>query len=310
VRRVLDDPSYAENFNLIRQAQLAITYYNFATCIQPEENCPEAGTPDGVSPTANLAFRQALSHAINKEQFVELTFGGTGAVANSFVMPGLLGYQGDDFAGPYPFDTTAAAAAMQTALDEMGIEADPATAECDDACQATARVAKLGQISIGYNSDAGHLPRAVNLAEQWRTGLGFGEGQFELIGTDFPTFLQQRQAGTYMVSRNGWGADFPHPHNQLDGLFTCGGTNNDQQWCNEAFDEALREGARTTDQDAQDQIYRDAELMMLQEAPMIPLRFGEVVNLVSKNVSGMVTTSSDHQNPGDNFYENITVAAQ
>ena len=170
LRRVLDDPSYAENYTLIQQAQQAITYYGFATCIQPADACPTSdGTADGRSPTSNQNFRIALTHAIDKQQFIDLTFGGTGQIANSFVMPGLLGYQGDDFAGPYPFDPALAAAAMQTALDEMGIEADPATPDCDDACQATARVNKLGALTFGYNSNAGHLPRVVNLAEQWRT---------------------------------------------------------------------------------------------------------------------------------------------
>ena len=310
VRRVLDDPTYAENYTLIRKADLGITYYNFATCIKPANACPSSdGTEDGRSPTANQNFRIALTHAIDKEQFRQLTFGGTGQIANSFVMPGLLGYQGDDFAGPYPFDVDAANAAMQLALDELGVEADPATDDCDDACQAAARVNKLGTITVGYNSDAGHLPRAVNLVEQWRTKLGFAEGQFQLTGTDFPTFLQQRQAGTYMVSRNGWGADFPHPHNQLDGLFTCGGTNNDQQWCNEEFDALLLQGAQETDQAEQDRIYREAEALMLAEAPMLPLRFGESVALVQPWVTGYVATSSDAQNPGDKYYETITVAA-
>ncbi len=216
LRRVLADPTYAENYELIQQEQLAITYYGFATCIEPAENCPPSdGTADGRSPTANLNFRIALTQAINKQQFIDLTFGGTGGIANSFVMPGLLGSDPDY--NPYPFDPAAARERMQLALDELGVVADPATEDCDDACQAAARVNKLGTISMGYNSNAGHLPRVVNLAEQWRVNLGFTEAQFQLIGSDFSTFLQQRQAGLYMVSRNGWGADFPHPDNQLRG---------------------------------------------------------------------------------------------
>jgi ABC-type oligopeptide transport system substrate-binding subunit len=301
LRRVLDDPTYAENYELIQQAQQAITYYGFATCVQPADACPPSdATNDGRSPTANLNFRIALTQAINKQQFIDLTFGGTGQIANSFVMPGLLGYQGDDYAGPYPFDPAAATAAMDAALAEMEV--------ADNDGDGAVTAADLGTLTIGYNSNAGHLPRVVNLAEQWRTNLGFTEEQFQLIGSDFATFLQQRQAGEYHVSRNGWGADFPHPHNQLSGLFTCGGTNNDEQWCDEAFDALLEEGARTTDATAQDDIYRRAEQIMLEAAVMLPLRFGNVTYLVQPWVQGLTPTASDHQNIGDSFYETITIA--
>ena len=308
LRRVLDDPTYAENYTLEQQAQLAITYYGFATCIEPEDACPPSdATNDGRSPTANENFRIALTQAVDKQLFIDLTFAGTGAIANSFVMPGLLGSDPDY--NPYPFDPTEAAARMQTALDELGIEAaDAATEECDDACQATARVQKLGTITMGYNSNAGHLPRVVNLAEQWRTNLGFDEAQFDLIGSDFATFLQQRQAGEYTVSRNGWGADFPHPDNQLRGLFTCGGTNNDEQWCDPAFDDLVNQGAQAVDSAEQDQLYRDAQRILLDAAAILPLRFGLTTYLVQPWVNGIQATSSDHQNIGDVFLEGITIS--
>lgn len=299
LRRVLDDPTYAENYVLTSQEQLAITYYGYATCIEPATACPTSdGTADGRSPTSNLNFRIALTHAINKQQFIDLTFGGTGGIANSFVMPGLLGSDPDY--NPYPNDPDLANAAMALALTELGV----VDTNADEAVTA----ADVGNISIGYNSNAGHLPRAVNLAEQWRTALGFDEAQFTLTGTDFATFLQQRQAGEYMVSRNGWGADFPHPDNQLRGLFTCGGTNNDEQWCDPAFDDLVNTGAQTVDTATQDQLYRDAQRILLDAAAMLPLRFGLTTYLVQPWVQGLMPTASDHQNTGDVFLENITIA--
>ena len=301
LRRVLDDPTYAENYELIQQAQLAITYYGFGTCIEPEDSCaPSDATADGRAPTANQNFRIALTQATNKQQFIDLTFGGTGGIANSFVMPGLLGSDPDY--NPYPFDADAANAAMATALTELGIE--DTVGDGDGVTAADA-----GRITIGYNSNAGHLPRAVNLAEQWRANLGFTEEQFDLIGTDFATFLQQRQAGEYMVSRNGWGADFPHPDNQLRGLFTCGGTNNDEQWCDPAFDALVNQGATAVETADQDQLYRDAQRILLDAAAMLPLRFGLTTYLVQPWVQGIQATPSDHQNIGDVFLENLSIGA-
>jgi oligopeptide transport system substrate-binding protein len=300
LRRVLDDPTYSENYTLTQQETLAITYYGFATCIEPPDACPaNDATADGKSPTSNQNFRIALTQAVNKQLFIDLTFAGTGGIANSFVMPGLLGSDPDY--NPYPFDVEAANAAMATALTELGIE--------DNNGDGEVTAADAGTITIGYNSNAGHLPRAVNLAEQWRTNLGFDEAQFDLIGTDFATFLQQRQAGVYAISRNGWGADFPHPDNQLRGLFTCGGTNNDEQWCDPAFDDLVNQGAQAVDTAEQDRLYREAQRILLDAAAMLPLRFGLTTYLVQPWVHGIQSTPSDHQNIGDVFLEAITVDA-
>src|SRR6185295_14621875 len=79
----------------------------------------ETGTADGRSATANKNFRIALTQAVNKQQFIDLTFGGLGQVANGMVMPGIPGYDADY--NPYPFDVDAAKAAMATAITELGV---------------------------------------------------------------------------------------------------------------------------------------------------------------------------------------------
>jgi oligopeptide transport system substrate-binding protein len=317
-RRVIEDPSFADQ--LQRLPQLSITYYGFATCQQPPEACPPSdATSDGRSPASNLNFRIAFSQAVDKERLIEVAFGGTGQVANSIVMPGLRGYD-PDF-NPYPFDLVSANEHLNTAIEELGIQ--------DNNGDGFVSPADLGRITIGYNSNAGHLPIVTFLAEAWRTGLTtppegttdaegnaldawpstarFQEDQFDFVGVDFSTFLQQRTQGTYDVSRNGWGADFPHAHNQLSDLFRCNGGNNDEQWCDPEFDRLVDEGAANPDPDAQEQNYIEAQRIMLQDAPIIPMRFGEGVYVVQPYLSGVRPTSSDHTNYGDNFLESIQI---
>ena len=302
LRRVQDDPQFADQIQT--SAQLGITYYGFATCQEPADACPPNNTTaDGRSPASNKNFRIALTQAVNKEQFLEVTFAGTGQVAHSMVMPGLAAHDPDY--NPYPFDLDAANAAMTLALEELGVQDGPDTAPEGE--EETVTAADLGTITIGYNSNAGHLPRVAFLAEAWRTGLGFEEAQFNFVGVDFSTFLQQRTQGTYDVSRNGWGADFPHPHNQLSDLFRCNGGNNDEQWCDPEFDRLVDEAAATSDLAQQEQLYIQAQRLMLDDAPIIPLRFGETTYLVQPWVSGLQATSADHQNIGDQFYESIQI---
>ena len=295
IRRVADDPNLKEQIQDLPQQ--AITYYDFANCQAGKDKCPkQSGTKDGTTATANKNFRIALTQAVNKQQFIDLTFGGLGQVANSMIMPGIPGYDPDY--NPYPYDVDAAQAAMTKALQELG------TTDTDGDGAVTA--ADLGTMKFGYNCNAGHLPRVAFLAEAWRTGLGFAETSFDISCTDFPTFLQERPAGKYNISRDGWGADFPHAKNQLD-LLICGGGNNNAQYCNPAFDKAFNEAATIADPADQEAKYIEAQRMAVDDAPVLFLRFGVTRYLVQPYVSGLTPTSSDHQNIGDVFLETIKI---
>lgn len=295
IRRVEQDPALKD---LIQDLpQQAITYYDFANCQAGDAKCPpQTGTADGKSATANKNFRIALTQAVNKQQFIDLTFGGIGQVANGMVMPGIPGYDADY--NPYPYDVDAAAAAMATALQELG------TTDTDGDGEVTA--ADLGVMKFGYNCNAGHLPRVAFLAEAWRTGLGFAETSFDISCTDFPTFLQERPAGKYNISRDGWGADFPHAKNQLD-LLVCGSGNNNSQYCNPAFDAAFNEAATIADPAEQAAKYIEAQRIAVDDASVLFLRYGLTRYLIQPYVSGLTPTSSDHQNIGDVFLETVQI---
>jgi oligopeptide transport system substrate-binding protein len=295
IRRVADDPNLKEMIQDLPQQ--AITYYDFADCQAGADKCPkQSGTKDGTSATANKEFRIALTQAVNKQQFIDLTFGGLGQVANGMVMPGIPGYDADY--NPYPYDTAAAATHMTTALQELGVT--------DTDGDGAVTAADLGVMKFGYNCNAGHLPRVAFLAEAWRTALGFAETSFDISCTDFPTFLQERPAGKYNISRDGWGADFPHAKNQLD-LLICGGGNNNSQYCNPAFDKAFNDAATIADPAEQEAKYIEAQRLAVDDAAVLFLRYGVTRYLVQPYVSGLTPTSSDHQNIGDVFLETIKI---
>jgi oligopeptide transport system substrate-binding protein len=266
--------------------QLAITYYDYNNGIDPKTLKPFAKCADlKACPTMNKDFRIALTQAIDKKAFIDATFAGVGEPANSFVMPGIPGYQAD--LDPYPFDLTAAKASMDKALAAIGVSS----------------AAELGELRFGFNSGSGHEPRVAFLAEAWRQAFGL---ETEQIGSDFSVFLQQRTAGEYMLARDGWGADYPHANNQL-GLFVCGGGNNDVQYCNPDFDALMAQAAAEPDQDKQVALYNQAQTILMNDAAFLPLRFGLSVYEVQPYVSGLTVTPSDSQLPGDMFYETIQI---
>lgn len=168
----------------------------------------------------------------------------------------------------------------------------------------------LGPLKFGYNCDAGHDQRVLYVAQKWRENLGFSGTQMDIRCTDFGTFRTERRAGNiYDIARNGWGADFPHPDNQNRDLFGCGVRNNSSKYCNPVYDALLNHGALAAGFAEALPFYHQAEEMLVSDAPVLFLRYGESISLVRPWVINYIQTASDRQNVGDVFYENIQIAA-
>ncbi len=268
IRRVKEDPILGPE--VVESPQFAIGYYNY-------------NTKEG--PTANLNFRKALTQAIDKQALIELSWGGTGIVANTIVPPGMLGYQ--DY-NPYPFDLEAAKASFDLALTELGY----------------ASAADVPQLRFTYNTGADHENRVAFMAQAWSDAFGL---TFDQIGSEFGVFLTTRHDLEYDVARNAWGQDYPHPNNFLNDLFRCGGGNNDTGWCSEEYDALIDQAATEADATVQEGLYQQAEKLMLDDAVVIPLRFPISQYTVKPYVSGYITTPGDAQLPGDLFYETISI---
>jgi len=284
IQRVKADPDLGPQAKDI--PGLGITYYTFNNGIDPKTLKPFAKCADiKKCPTMNKNFRIALTQAIDKKAFIDATFAGIGDPANSFVMPGIPGYQAD--LNPYPFDLAKAKTTMATALQEIGVP---------DA-------AALGKLKFGFNSGAGHEPRVAFLAEAWRQAFGL---ETEQIGSDFAIFLQQRTAGEYILARDGWNADYPHANNQL-ALFLCGGGNNDEQYCNPDFDALIKQAAAEPDQAKQTALYEQAQTILINDAPMLPLRFQLTTYEIQPYLGGINISVNDSQLPGDATLESIFI---
>jgi oligopeptide transport system substrate-binding protein len=285
VQRVKSDPVMGAEYQ--EQPQLNITYYTYNNGTDPSGTGTLARCQDPKAcPTMNKNFRIALTQAVDKQAFTDATFSGLGVIANSFVMPGIPGY--DESIDPYPYDLASAQEHMNMALQELGY----------------ASAADIPPLKFGFNSGAGHEPRVAFLAEAWRQAFGL---ETEQIGSDFGVFLTQRTAGEYDLARDGWGADYPHANNQLNGLFTCGGGNNDNQYCNPAFDALIVQAASEPDQAKQEELYKQAQTIMMDDAATLTLRYGVTPLLVRPYVTGLTQTPLDSQNPGENFYETIQI---
>jgi oligopeptide transport system substrate-binding protein len=283
IERVKSDPVLGPEYKEL--TDLSVTYYNYNNGNDSTGKAKSARCQDPKAcPTSNLNFRKALTQAVDKEAFKNATFAGLGQVAGTFVQPGIPGATPEY--EPYPFDLTAAKASMDTALQELGY----------------ASAADIPPLKFGFNTGAGHEPRVAFLAQAWQDAFGL---RTEQIGSEFGVFLTQRTAGEYDLARNGWGADYPHANNQLNGLFTCGGGNNDQQWCNAEFDKLLADAAVESDPATQVGMYEQAQKILADDAASLFLRWGVQAILQKPYVGGVTNTPMDSQVPGEHFYETI-----
>ena len=260
LRRVKDDPTLGPE--VVDEPTLSINYYTFN---------------NEKTPTNNKDFRIALTQAIDKQNFLDTLNAGLGITAASQVMPGLPGYMDEKTLNPYPFNLDQAQQHMTAALATLG------KSSCAD----------LGKLWFALNTGAGNDLQVAYLAQAWTKAFGC---QFDIQGMDFKVLLKRRtDAGDFLISRDGWGADYPHANNQLNGLFTCGGGNNDSQYCNKDFDALIAKAAAEPDQDKQVDLYNQAQTLMVNDAATIWLYFPAHRYEVKPYVKNYLATPTDSQ---------------
>jgi oligopeptide transport system substrate-binding protein len=88
----------------------------------------------------------------------------------------------------------------------------------------------------------------------------------------------------------GWNGDYPHPQDFLDVLFHTGADNNFAEYSNPAIDAIMDAAAIEPDMDKSLQMYRQAEQMLVDDAAILPLYFGQNYVLVKPYVKNYQLT--------------------
>jgi len=120
-----------------------------------------------------------------------------------------------------------------------------------------------------YNTAEKHKIIAVAIQEMWRNTLNI---DVQIENQDWKVYLSNTSNETmnYDVARAGWIGDFVDPINFLE-CFTTGNGNNRTGWSNAEYDALVEESFRTADPTARYELFQKAELILTQEAPIIPI---------------------------------------
>ncbi len=214
-------------------------------------------------PLDDVKVRQALNLAIDKQEIASIVLGDLVRPADGILPPDFPGY--DERVRGYQFDPVRAKQLLEES--KYGDDLD-----------------NLPPITITTPGSFGanvSLDMEVIL-QMWERNLGITA---EFQQTEFATFLKDLHKGRFQMFDIGWIADYPDPENFLDILFHSESTNNHTHYSNPEVDELLVQARVETDTARRYALYNEAEQMILDDAPWVPLWFdGESKLLVKPNV--------------------------
>ena len=205
-------------------------------------------------------LRRAMSLAINRKAICETLFMGTREPADNIVPPTILGYEKDGWKYAH-YDKDAALAILDKYYPEKngsrGLE-----------------------FTLTYNQDGGHK-EIMQLVSADLKAVGINV-KSELV--EWASYLDRLQAGKYQMGRLGWNADYPIMFNFLYPLFYTGVGDNRSQYSNKEVDKLINEACTTVDDSKRTDIFNEANTIIGEDCPVIPLMFYKLSMVGSKTI--------------------------
>lgn len=145
------------------------------------------------------------------------------------------------------------------------------------------------KVDILYNTAENHKKIAEAIQQMWKENLGIDVG---LYNQEWKVYLDSQQTGNYQIARRGWIADYNDPNTFLDMYVTNGGNNN-TGWSNAKYDELIAKAATERDQKKRFKIFQQAEEILIDELPILPIYIYTRNFLLSKDVKGWYPNIED-----------------
>ena len=207
------------------------------------------------SPLNDVNFRKALSLSIDRDLIVKSILKGNQKVSYSFTPPDENSYNPST---KLEFNPVKA----KLLFKESGYDINNQPLE------------------VLYNTSEGHQKIAQAIQEMWKKHLGLN---VILTNVDWKVYLARETQGEFDISRAGWIGDYPDPFTFLDMMVTDRG-NNKTGWSNAKYDEILNNAASQISTTKRYQLYEEAEKILIDELPVIPLYTYTRTYLLSERV--------------------------
>lgn len=204
--------------------------------------------------------RQAITHAFDSQAVLEGVYNGSGTPAEAPLAPGVLGYSEDLEGLDYDMERA------QELLDEAGVE------------DLT--------INLMVNDDN---PERVDVALWLQESLSTLGITVNVEQVEWGAYLAATGAGEHDMFILGWSNSTGDPDNGIAPLFhsdNIGDTGNRSFYNNPELDSILDEARQSTEESEREQLYMDAQQILVDDAPAIFIRHGENLNAHGNHVEG------------------------
>ena len=222
----------SDKYIRVKRPMFSVRFYGFNTHVKPLDD---------------RRVRQALIYAVDREALVSEVYLGRYTLAHGILPPGMMGF--NPRLSGYSYDPHKARELLAQAGFPGGRGLPPI------------------QIWSGVK-----LEKLVQEHEQIKKYLAAVGVQAEFhYETTWPTFAAALAQAKYPMFLYAWFADVPHPDNFLFKLFYTRSPRNFTGYSNRAVDDLLLLAKRENDLTRQMDLYRQAEALVLDEAPVMPV---------------------------------------
>jgi oligopeptide transport system substrate-binding protein len=201
------------------------------------------------APFDDIKVRQAFNYAIDKQTLATTLLEDLVVPAAGILPPGFPGYN----------------------PDLVGYDYDPDKARQLISESKYGGLDKLPRITLTLPGSFGAAisPSIEAMLAMWEKNLWV---EISILQTEWAIFLQDLHQNRFqMFGGLGWIADYPDPENFLDVLFHSRSNNNQSEYSNGQVDLLLERARIELDETARFELYHQAEEIIVNDAPWIPL---------------------------------------
>ena len=201
----------------------------------------------------NDKVRKALNLAIDRDSIVKNVTKGGEIPAYSFVPEGIPGAVGKDFTKKKYYKTSGDVEEAKKLLAEAGYKDGEG----------------FPTITLLYNQEGAHGDIMQAVADMWKKKLGIN---VSLSQQEWKVFQTTRTDKNYNIARDGWLGDYIDPMTFLD-LYTSTSSLNNSGFSSSEYDKLIADAKSETDATKRDELLHQAEDMLMEDMPIIPLYY-------------------------------------
>jgi oligopeptide transport system substrate-binding protein len=218
-------------------------------------------------PLDDVRVRRALAMAIDREALTEYVTHSGETPAYSFTPPHIGSYD-----PPVLFSSDIEAA--RKLLAEAGYPAGQG----------------FPRLSLLFHISDLHTRIAEVIQQMWKDNLGI---DIQLENVEWKVYQSRRKHRQYDIARAEWVADYVDPASFLE-VWISGGGNNHAGWTLDAYDRLIEKASLTSDSAQRNELFRQAETLLINDQPIAPLMFLPSKSLVQPSVKGWNPSILDH----------------